>query len=257
MPIDSEEEMTLLETLVQLTRRLVNKSVSRGWSKTGTIIRGAGDNGQYSAQASFSGSGAQYYTVQFSIPIPPSDGIFNPIAEVIFSIGGCDVRRIINCGNGVAISGLAEVVHVKVYDITPVASYGVAATTYRVDTLIAKGSRPSTGIPPRYTTGDVASTFKQIAGVGTTTVTIPQNTGDMSVLVLVADNTGPVIPGDSTVTCQVAGTFLGLPFNYPALMWDPVVNTGYVPLYPGAINLQLENNSAKTLYYSVMYGIEG
>lgn len=131
-----------------------------GWSKTGDLVETGTQiaTGLYTMQADFSvgrgGSGAQYYTMKFGVPVPAPSA--QARAEIRWKAEGTDVRRLIDIGNGVSISGTAQAASVEVFDVTSPIKQDFTpnpflGTKYRVDTLITPGVRPDILAPPRLT----------------------------------------------------------------------------------------------------------
>jgi hypothetical protein len=219
-----------------------------GWSKTGKLRTGRPQEQGLTMQAQFTqdigGSGAQYYTVQFSVKAPPS-GFFEAVADVIWSVEGVDVRRKISVINGATISGTAQAVKVSVVDATDPNVF--PNEEYEVDIAVTPGVRPAQQQPPRLFGG----AFSIPAGGPPINVPIPQDAGVISVNISAYRvPTAPLALGDA----------MGLMGNNVIPLSGFVVKPegdGWIPVPPGANILQLINNSAFALGYGVTWGIEG
>jgi hypothetical protein len=219
-----------------------------GWSKTGKLRTGLPQEQGLTMQAQFTqdigGSGAQYYTVQFSVK-PPKTGFFEAVADVIWSVEGVDVRRKISIVNGATISGTAQAVKVSVVDTTD--RNVLPHEEYEVDIAVTPGVRPAQQQPPRLFGG----VFSIPAEGPSINVPIPQDAGVISVNISAyrVPFTTPLALGDA----------MGLMGNAIPLSGFVVKpeGDGWIPVPPGANNLELVNNSAFALGYGVTWGIEG
>src|SRR3990167_2293350 len=88
----------------------------RSWSVSGVLRPGQAGR-EVSAQVDLS-KDPGYHTIEFSIQTPPISGslALATVAEVIWSVKGNQVRRLLNVTNGSVISGLADNVSVKIFD---------------------------------------------------------------------------------------------------------------------------------------------
>jgi len=227
----------------------VARSESGGWSKSGDL-QTFDKLGEASMQCNFPIAG--YYTVQFGIS-PPDGIITNPdvTADVTWSVEGNYVRRRLSVGNGVSISGTGQAVSVKARDTTLLGPSGIK---YGIFILVSPGTRPSRMNPPFLRAivnpaGPVPY-LVTIPAAGTVTVPIPNEAGASSVNVEV-NTSAPFDPTQATVVQKGAGIFL----VYKAYM--PLVETGFVPLFPSATQIEIINNGATPIEVCVMFGIDG
>lgn len=171
---------------------------SGGWSATGTM-RNDGESKAAHLQVNFAEregnpSPSKNYTVQFSVGptfLTSTKQLahlpVNPVAEIVWSVEGNSVRRLVSVTNGMSVTGVGEAVKVSVKDDT-LSSFAGNHCTYQVDITCAPGSRASTQQPPTYypETRDQSGTFS-IVGAGpvaypghTIDVPVPQNAGVIS-----------------------------------------------------------------------------
>ena len=244
-----------------------------GWSKTGTLLTGNPVPEGLTLQADFAkdrgGSGAEYYTIQFGVQ-PPISGVFDTVATIKWSTDGADVFRQISVGNGVTISGTAQHARVSVVDRTNLAAYVpliLVPEQYRVDILITPGVRPSRNqpptlippaIPPPFVVTPAGPGVYTLAPAASLFVPIPNVAGVVSVNTHVIGFVGapppftPLTAGDAYVGFVVMGAAISLG-AYDAVIDDDA----WVPVPAGATHLQLFNDSAVNVQFTVQYGIEG
>jgi hypothetical protein len=122
-----------------------------------------------------------------AIPDPTlAVGNITPTAEVIWSLGGNDSRRLVSVFNGSSITGAAEHVLIRVFDETAKTDLS-NVTQYTVAAMVAKGTRGSNALPPTYqqyiTNGSGAFGTVIILAGSSVVVPVPQNAGVASVMV--------------------------------------------------------------------------
>jgi hypothetical protein len=233
-----------------------------GWSASGRV--GAGDssgtinqaNG-VSLQANFKEKGlAGDFTAQFTIGAPSRDLLLGErqraVAEIIWSVEGNDVRRLVSCTNGLSVSGTAEAVKITIRDESE--NQTTPLFDYPVSIQIAPGTRPSTNQPPYY---EVSGYTEVNNGVAEITL-VPENAGVISLYVAVATDDGvPLEPGDITVEMRsgkTAGTGTLLK------SFDPVLNNGFVPISPGCQRIEITMHATATAtsaFITPVWGIDG
>jgi len=137
-----------------LTNWNLDKEKKRGWSKSATFTT----NGTESASLQVQFPEPDDYTVQFSLQIPSgvnASGL--PVyavkgrAEILWSVEGNDIKRIIDVGNGSSISGRGQAINVKLFNHSE--HYGVnPVKQFVASILVTKGLRPNYGgsQPPIY-----------------------------------------------------------------------------------------------------------
>ena len=229
-----------------------------GWQKTGTLLTGqlgAAQPTSLNLQAGFQpphGDGAEIYTVSFAVQ-PPSDGVYTTVADISFSTAGNSYTRRVSVAGGTSISGPADHVKVNAFDQTnPVVSNGKA---YRIDMLVTKGCRPTTGQPPKF----FVDRFVILAG-GVASVPIPTSFGVTSVNLGGLMTLGVATPPTGTVplATDLLGIFgvSGTSIAFSAFGVDPE-GANWVPVPPGANILYIRNNGVTNALVGVTFGIDG
>ncbi len=255
-----------------------------GWGQAGTLSTGGiqqvtmqadfDEPGTYTAEFAIGGAQQQYSVntyineqgkQQTSIGGGgASSGISpNPIyavATVTWGVEGQYVSRQVSVGNGVSISGVGQSVKIVITDATP-AIYGPNNNTlYGVQVQVSKGVRgtskqppvllPSQGIisGPGGSTQQGVSSYHLVAG-GQVVLPIPQSGGVISVYTTVFATT-PIVEGLVSVILQnqAAGTLME---------WDPRDFPDWVPVTPGATDIELLNNAAVDTNWAVFFGVDG
>jgi hypothetical protein len=178
-------------------------------------------------------------------------------AEIVWSLRGNNVRRLVDCVSGLSISGLAESVNVKIYDDSNF--NGNAQSAYNVSLQVGRGVRPAVERPPTLVasedsvndSGYYITTFADPQEV----VIAPVDSGIISVMVTVSPNVGQVVPEYGVIVEQRNGTGVG---STLLKRYDPR-QADFVPLAPGtnAIWLIQDPVSVLTNFWTVTYGIDG
>jgi hypothetical protein len=214
-----------------------------GWSQSGTLTQGDAIK-TVSFQANF--PVADYYTLQFNVTAPNDPQVpWIPQALIQWSVEGNTVTRIIDIGNGVAISGAAQGVKVIVSDVS---TLGIPADArdYGVSIQCTKGSRPSSANGP---TLRAPEGVQSLAGAGSVKFDIPANSGVKAAMVFVAPASNPATPMQALMGIDAVGVV--------SLKWNPNENVGWIPVTPGATDIIVENFDAISMDISVVYEIEG
>lgn len=264
-----------------------------GWSSSGFItVAPTGNpapnekfvNGVVGLQIGFPIPG--YYTVQFNvvqIDPPAINALTNPLvvkprAEIIWSVKGNSVRRVLDVTDGACVSGTGENVAITVNDAS-LDTAGIFDNTYKyfVNIQVTPGLRPIQGgvQPPSIYAKDGfyganaipfdASVPFAIGNPATTldtrtSVLIPENVGINSYLLNIC-NLGTVDPvpvlGNFTVT--QSGGNPGFDFPLSIVNYDSL--NKWQPIWPGAkiilINNTFDNSNPSKLLGSILFGIEG
>lgn len=191
------------------------------------------------------------YTVQFGLSDPNSGLLGGDFvrarAEIIWKQSGNDIRRVIDCNNGVSISGTAEGVSVLVFDDSNIAvTPANAIKAYQVSVQVAKGTRPSIQQPPTFTTDDFA-----LAANSNNPVNIPANIGAISVFTAVS----PDVIGNAVGAYDVLVTQESL--HAERKQYDPR-QSDWVPLIPGATIVRANSSAAAPITrWQFTFGIDG
>jgi hypothetical protein len=233
------------------------QSHSGGWSKSQDMVF-FDTLRELSMQANFPVAG--FYTVQFGVEQDPSF-LTNPdiIADVTWSVEGNDIRRKISVGNGTTISGTGQACSVKVRDAS---IFGPVGQVYTVKALLSPGVRPGSLSRPflRGIDWDLTSIIAPSALINQYLVSIGAG---QSVRINVPVNAG-VISADVEATLSsgltLDPTFVGVgQLNLSGLFksYYPLVETGFVPVYPSSTFLIISNAAATPIVVSVLWGIDG
>jgi len=242
------------------------ESFLKGWSASGKLLVGVPnpaaidvetENSLEAVNLAVNFTRPNTYTLQFStnaLQKPNPTQTVRTLAEIIWSVSGNSVRRLISVLNGTSISGSGEGVTAKVFDWS--GSSAVARTSYNVGVLLSPGIRGSTSQPP---TLEMARDFVRGNGVlvninaGTDVdFLIPVNAGVNSVFFSVT--TGgfvPILPENVKFVQeapfgqgQKAGDLSGVGFKW----W---------PISAGASKINVDNNTAQSIQVAATWGVEG
>jgi hypothetical protein len=241
---------------------------SGGWSATGTM-RNNGNSHTAHLQVNFleketRPSPSKNYTVQFSVGPTidrttkqiRTDVSVRPQAEIKWSVEGNDVRRVVDVTNGMSLTGVGEAIRVTCSDASN--TNGTDPVDYDVSITVAPGSRASVQQPPSlsflFDDGiDAPGYLIPVPANTTKVIAIPQNSGVISAFITAVAVPYIVMPdGIAEVRQIAAGGFL-------QRRYDPLNQSGWVPIVNGAVQLALVNHFAATteLEYSVTFGIDG
>lgn len=210
-----------------------------GWSASGILTQHG--NKEVSLQANF--PEATSYIAQFSIS--GTDLRYKQAeAEIKWVVEGNFVTRRITIANGVSIQGAGQAVSIKIRDVSPVVIPGVA-TDYTVSVQVVPGSRGSTNNPPT-----LAGDAHIVLGGASLNLNIPDNSGVISVAVLVENTLHNAIPDQAVNVRQQDAAGLDVALYDPRQYF-------WVPIQGSATVLRLENHTADPCVFTVIYGIEG
>ncbi len=218
----------------------------KGWSSSGNLIAGKADGG-IGLQAKFEETPGNY-TVQFAVTYPPTDQLGNIIkarAEIVWTVEGNDVRRLVDIANGMSVSGVGQSVKVRMYDATALGG-GKQPFPYPVSAQVVRGTRPSVEHPPFLYENSL------VVNAGSNAVfAIPQNAGVSSVQVYVKpEPVGVNVPLGQAVLYHVTGA------NGVINAYDPR-EVSWVPIAPGSEKIMVQNDSAVSLRFTTVWGIDG
>ncbi len=237
-PIEAEDNMNA---------RLQPPLKKLGWGLSGELTPGSIAR-VFSIQKSF--AEASLFTVQLGIRNPNitnivANEIIKARADISWRINGNIITRTVDCNNGIAVSGSAESVSVRVTDesIITVAN----KVPYDVTAIIAPGTRPSVQQPPIYTGERV-----RLGPVGGSSIPVPD--GAISALITVAPVViGPTINFNYHIARQIGngGNVLKA--------YMPVITDGWIPLANGCTSIAFEQGAlaADDYYYFTTFGIDG
>lgn len=200
------------------------------------------------------------YTIQFGL-IEPKDKNGNGVpvecvATILASDRGNSIRRQMNIVKGAGISLAGRVFDVRVTDTTPPTlplTEGTvtpgANSSYVVSCLVERGNRASESRPPTLYGGIVSLTTH-----ASVTIPIPEDAGVISLEVSVIEaTTFPLTTAKPNVT-----VYYTTPAGGVFKAYDPTIETGFVPIPPGATQVVIVNSDgAKTVFASLNFGIDG
>lgn len=221
-----------------------------GWSASGDLDPlTPGPSGQVvHLQVKFPEAGN--YTVQFNVSDPNAlflvnNEVVRAQAEVVWSINGQQVRRLVDCVNGLSITGTAEAVAVNIVDrsdvtVSPVVPYLATVT-------VAKGTRSSVQQPPTYTGERV-----RLGALGGASIPVPEGAISVNVTIAPLIIGAPIVPEQHIVRETGNG---GINLK----SWNPTLFQGWIPLAAGATKISFEQSAlqAQEFYYFTSFGIDG
>lgn len=197
------------------------------------------------------------YTLQFAFSDPNGVGnilggeVVKAKATIIWKVSGIPVQRVVDCVNGLSITGTAESVDVTIQDASSISAPSkLTAIEYTVAVTLGRGVRANTQQPPTFS----PYTAIQLAPGASTTVDIPDNSGAISVHAGVSPITiGSAIGAYDVLIGQVGGvsTLLSL--------CDPR-QSDWVPLLPGSKKITLFASAAAPapgVQFNLSFGIDG
>ena len=195
---------------------------------------------------------AAVFTVQLGLNL--GDGGF-PVqceAEIVWSLNGQPIRRVVSVSQGCSISGVTESIAVKLYDVTPIIpGIGPSPTPpsfnkYIALASVAPGSRAATTLPPFLRAWSQTQT---VDASGSTALAVRNNAGVVGFRLSVWA-TG--IAGATVTMTDSNGTI------YDQYVVPPGQNNEFVPLAPGTTMVVITNNdAANPIYLSGQWAIDG
>ena len=246
-----------------------NKGELGGWSGTKNLIMGS-DQEVLVVQAKVGKPDS--FTAQFFLGAaePPFVGANSPIralAEVLWTVKGNSVRRLVSVVNGMSITGRADNFNIRVFDFSapPVNPVVVG---YPIAALVSRGQRASLPNQPfLYLNANAGAVrgagiaFAVPSGGGGTDINVPQNAGVNSVwLDFYIPSVIPVVPSEilnntmraTQLSAGLATTITTGNFSVFGRWW---------PIGPGTELIRIQNFTAgigvNTGFVTPMWGIEG
>lgn len=236
----------------------------KGWSASGKLQVGANVGaGDVSAAVTAVTLDVNFkhpntYTLQFftdALQNPNPSGVtIQTLAEVIWSVSGNRVRRLISLLNGCALSGAGEGVSVKITDFSANAAQ---KSLYSVGVLLSPGVRGTFSQPPFLEIDNDLirgnPVFTTIAAGGNAVFTVPPNAGINAVWFSVLTNGGFVAIAPQNIQFLQRNP-IGL-FTKGG-DYDAVANKWW-PISPGASDIRVFNNTANSVNFTPSWGVEG
>jgi hypothetical protein len=224
------------------------KKVVSGWSASGSLTAGKGVTLQ---TPEFEKAGN--YTVQFDVQL--NNGVVllsDPVqlrAEISWFVEGNSVQRIVDVGNGVSVSGMAQKITVKVYNDSTIVLGGSVTELAVVSILVVEGIRPAVEKPPTYLLNRAT-----IAPNASTTITLPADVGATSVLV----NISPTVIGTAIGAYDVLVEQVGDTGGTPVLSsYDPRQES-WMPIAVGTKAFKISTSAAApSLVATTILGVDG
>lgn len=225
-----------------------NNTKSEGWGKfVSTMKTGSSQKGQMQREwptakmRTISFNLIQHKTVT-SVPIKCE-------ALIVFSIAGNSISRRLNVANGSSVSCIAEALDVTLEDHSTSPGFpGVLGEQYEVNITTAPGSRAfGHQAPILQQQGQVVLAN----GGGTHDWPIPVDAGAIAAFVTIVAAASPGPTNAEIVITESANGFT-------TRQWDGRSLSLWIPLSPGATNLNITNLSAGTaISAAVQFGIDG
>lgn len=200
-----------------------------------------------------------YYTLQFFLssrrPALAPGITYRGKAEIIWTVKGNSVRRVISVYSGSAISGAGGYVQVKLIDDSVTVFAGLIRQPYPASIILAEGTRAGVPTPPTlidYDTiiGGTRPPYTIAAGANIF-IPVPDDSGVNQVMIWsaqVAGSVAVVSPND------LVGRFTG---GYNDGRFGLDYFNRWIPVSPGQENLQIFNRSAVDYQVMPIWGIEG
>ncbi len=194
---------------------------------------------------------ASVYTLQFNVTPPPFPTFratpdFRCEAIVNWVVDGNYVSRRVSVINGMSISGVGQGVNIQYEDRST--GFAVGGVDYKVTASVTPGPRSSFPTFPVL----LAQSFTALDPLGVLgPIVIPEDAGAIAVQVLAVPPAAGAFPARVSVhMITQAGTSIS--------RFDPALNNGWIPLFPGTRALTIVNlDAANTVGVSAVYGIDG
>lgn len=287
----------IMEQILYQRRPAPLNTVPKGWQAGGRLRTRNPDIG-FGFQADF--SAPSIYTVEFKIGdlelVDASPGVDTkasfPVAEVVWSVEGSDVRRLIALSNGMSISGTGQGVKVSVWDDYNPLALANDIYEYEVTAQVSPGLRAVTR-PPGYAIVPysfydsvaasaklIPSTWFQLPGYFIAQATewyffpIPLDAGVTSyrITACAVGKTGAPNANLPTYGAQklainegayyaaAGGGILGPRATKTIVYNQLTIDTDWIPISPGSQGIQILNDNAAgadAVAVNITFGIDG
>lgn len=238
-----------------------------GWSVGGALIVGENPFGllpgpprrQVQLQCRFDRQ-MQTHTIQFNGPdnnnLQVTGTGVRTQAEILWSVEGNVVRRVVDVLDGTSVSGEAQGVAINIYDYSSVQT----TLTYQVACTVAPGVRGNSGQPPtlrpvglRASDGSLSPYSVNLTPGNVVTYTVPPNVGAISAIVQAINDAGAasLVDPEVIVRCLAPAGNILTRYGYNL--------TGtFQPLPANTAFIQVQNrHAADTINVNCVLGIEG
>lgn len=234
----------------------------KGWSASGDLVS-KDSLPAVQLQANF--EEPVPYTVQFSVTnLKATDGSadigsYIPTAEIVWSVEGNSVRRVVSVINGTSVTGVGQGCRVTVRDQTPDTD-PTKEMGYTVSILVAPGTRPATQLQPILVplVTDVFGVARPgtvfVDGGTSVDINIPENAGVTAVFITASALNGgiPVILTDADIeVSHESAVYTYKSYNPQKYNW--------MPIGPETTRIELVNYMGPTsqVLFNVTFGIDG
>jgi hypothetical protein len=219
----------------------------KGWSTSGKITTRTTQAVQLQVQFDDPG----YYTVQFNLAFTGSGIGFDCRAEIIWSVKGNSVRRLVTVSDGLSISGCGEAVKVRIFDNSQLP---LGNLEYLVSVQVTPGSRPSEADvnPLLQLFASGSTTYVELLPAGNNIFfPIPSDSGALSVYITARFTFG------AAAGLNIADTDLYIEQLSGRKICGGSSLYQFVPLAAAVNSIQIFNISALNMFISCAVGIEG
>jgi hypothetical protein len=223
-----------------------------GWGLSGPLYTNTNDSGNNPVKLAIERfDRAAVFTVQLGLNLGDTEFPVQCEAEIIWSLNGQPIRRVVSVSQGCSISGVTESIGVKLYDVTPLVSDGDAPPApafnkYFALASVAPGSRAATTLPPVLRAWH---TTQALAASASTPLVVRRNAGVVGFRLSVW---AQGIAGATVSMEDIAGTI------FDTYIVNPGENSVFVPLAGGTTRLIITNNdTANAILLSGQWAIDG
>lgn len=250
---------------------LARKDHKTGWSANGVLRTPAGPglvaDGAVQLQIDFGEKNAEYYTLEFNLldlqnrNDPSGNALFlRAKAEINWSVEGNFIRRLVHVSSGASISGLGQSVAIRIVDDSenpdsdPVIQYPVSVQVSRGTRPTLGGTQPPLYVPrpllERESGGPPVLPPYTLIPTDSIAIPVPTDSGVNSVYLMVnADSGTPLDPVDVVIQ-QLGSGIIAANGNLENC-------NKFIPLVPGANEVQVVNNHTANIRVTPIWGVEG
>ena len=176
-------------------------------------------------------------------------------AEILWTVEGNIVRRVVDVLDGTAVSGEAQGVAINIYDYSNVATN----LTYQVACTVAPGVRGDSGQPPtlrplgtRASDGVVFTYGCNLVAANVVNYDVPPNVGAISACIQAINDAGAAALLDPEVIISCLS-----PAGNVLTRYGNKLTGTFQPLPANTATISVRNRSADTINVNCVLGIEG